>query len=108
MASRRAWHGPLRSPDAYAPARSRPCGRGAGLQIRHYGEARAVGCQLLLSRYDKLANALGAHGAFVESADDLEPALTRALASGLPACVNVAIEGVAAPEYRAGGPGTNR
>jgi acetolactate synthase I/II/III large subunit len=70
------------------------------LQIRHYGAERAVGCRLLPSRYDKLAEALGAHGEFVERADDLEPALNRALASGLPACVNVAIEGVAAPEYR--------
>jgi thiamine pyrophosphate-dependent acetolactate synthase large subunit-like protein len=70
------------------------------LQIRHYGAERAVGCQLLLSRYDKVAAALGAHGEFVERADDLEPALDRALRSGLPACVNVAIEGVAASEYR--------
>ncbi len=61
---------------------------------------RAVGCQLLLSRYDRLAEALGAHGEFVEDADDLAPALDRALRSGLPACVNVVIEGVAAPKYR--------
>ncbi|MGH7333701.1 MAG: thiamine pyrophosphate-dependent enzyme [Candidatus Rokuibacteriota bacterium] len=77
------------------------------LQVRHYGAERAVGCQLLPSRYDALAEALGAHGEFVERADDLGPALDRALASGLPACVNVAIEGVAAPEYCTGGVGTN-
>ena len=69
------------------------------LQIQHYGAARAVGCELRLSRYDRIAEALGGHGEFVEGPEDLEPALTRAVKSGLPACVNVAIDGVAAPRY---------
>ena len=69
------------------------------LQIQHYGAARAVGCELRLSRYDRIAEALGGHGEFVEAPEDLEPALTRAVKSGLPACVNVAIDGVAAPKY---------
>jgi len=55
------------------------------------------GCELAPSRYDQLAAALGAHGEHVERADDLEPALDRALRSGLPAIINVAIEGLAAP-----------
>jgi acetolactate synthase-1/2/3 large subunit len=71
------------------------------LQIQHYGAARTVGCELRPTRYDRVAEALGAHGELVERPEDLEPALARALASGLPACVNVEIDGVAAPTYRA-------
>jgi acetolactate synthase-1/2/3 large subunit len=73
------------------------------LQVQHYGAGRAVGCELAPSRYDRLAAALGAHGEHVERAEDLEPALGRALASGLPAVINVTIEGLAAPTYTAGG-----
>jgi len=69
------------------------------LQLRHYGAARAVGCELLPSRYDRLVEALGGHGEWVEQPDDLAPALERALASGRPACVNVRIEGAPAPTF---------
>jgi thiamine pyrophosphate-dependent acetolactate synthase large subunit-like protein len=67
------------------------------LQVQQYGAERAIGCALLPSRYDKLAEALGGHGEFVQHPDELAPALTRAVESGLPACVNIAIDGVAAP-----------
>ncbi len=69
------------------------------LQLQHYGADRTVGCELAASRYDLLAAGLGAHGEHVERAQDLEPALDRALRAGLPAVVNVAIEGLAAPTY---------
>jgi thiamine pyrophosphate-dependent acetolactate synthase large subunit-like protein len=69
------------------------------LQLRHYGAERAVGCVLLPTRYDRVAEALGGHGELVERAADLEPALARALASGRPAVVNVMIEGLAAPTF---------
>jgi acetolactate synthase I/II/III large subunit len=72
------------------------------LQLQLYGTARAVACELIPSRYDLVAAALGGHGEHVERPDALRPALDRALASGLPACVNVMIDGVAAPTYRAG------
>lgn len=72
------------------------------IQLRSYGEARAHGCDLLPSRYDKVVEALGGHGEFVERIDDLAPALDRALASGKPACVNVIIERVGAPLIRRG------
>jgi thiamine pyrophosphate-dependent acetolactate synthase large subunit-like protein len=36
----------------------------------------------------------------VEGPEDLEPAIARAVKSGRPACVNVVIDGVAAPSYR--------
>jgi acetolactate synthase I/II/III large subunit len=73
------------------------------LQLRHYGAGRAVGCELLPARYDLVAAALGGHGELVERAEDLEPALTRALAAGRPACVNVMIEGLPAPTFGGGG-----
>jgi thiamine pyrophosphate-dependent acetolactate synthase large subunit-like protein len=71
------------------------------LQLQHYGPERTVGCELRPSRYDLLATALGGHGEHVERPDELAPALGRALASGRPACVNVVIDGVAAPTYSA-------
>jgi len=67
------------------------------IQLREYGPNRTHGCELLPSRYDLVAAALGGHGEFVTSTGDLSPALERAIASGKPACVNVMIERVAAP-----------
>jgi acetolactate synthase-1/2/3 large subunit len=70
------------------------------IQLRTYGRERAHGCELLPTRYDRVVEALGGHGEFVESAAKLGPALKRALASGKPACVNVRIERVPAPLVR--------
>ena len=70
------------------------------LQIQNYGEGRTVGCELLPSRYDKMIEALGGHGEYVQQPDELTPAVERALASGLPACINIAIESVSAPTFR--------
>ena len=47
--------------------------------------------------FHDLFKGLGGHGELVETADDLEPALRRALASGKPACVNVRTRGVISP-----------
>jgi acetolactate synthase-1/2/3 large subunit len=69
------------------------------LQLQHYGQDRAIACELLPTRYDRLVESLGGHGEHVERPEDLGPALARALASGKPACVNVMIDGVAAPTY---------
>jgi acetolactate synthase-1/2/3 large subunit len=41
------------------------------------------------TRYDRVAQELGAHGEFVEKPHDIRPALERAWASGKPAVVNV-------------------
>lgn len=41
------------------------------------------------NRWDKSFEALGAHGEYVERAEELEPAMRRALESGKPALVNV-------------------
>jgi acetolactate synthase-1/2/3 large subunit len=56
-----------------------------------YGREQIAGCELGLVRYDEIMRALGGHGEFVERPADLRPALTRALASGKPAVVNVLI-----------------
>jgi Thiamine pyrophosphate-requiring enzymes [acetolactate synthase, pyruvate dehydrogenase (cytochrome), glyoxylate carboligase, phosphonopyruvate decarboxylase] len=74
------------------------------LQLQHFGAERTVGCELRPSRYDLMTKALGGHGEHVERPEDLTPALERAVASGLPACVNVVIDGVAAPTYGAAKP----
>jgi acetolactate synthase-1/2/3 large subunit len=69
------------------------------IQLRQYGADRTVACDLLPSRYDRLAEALGGHGEHVTHPDELGPALARALASGRPACVNVRIDGAPAPSF---------
>ena len=69
------------------------------LQLQHYGPTRTIGCELRPSRYEQIATALGGYGECVEQPDDLEPALDRALRSGLPACLNVLIASTAAPTY---------
>jgi acetolactate synthase-1/2/3 large subunit len=69
------------------------------IQLRAYGAARAHGCELLPTRYGAVAAALGAHGEDVLSFDELRSALDRAAVSGVPACINVIIERVAAPKY---------
>ena len=68
------------------------------IQRRDYGADRAHGCTLLPTRYDLVAQGFGAHGEFVQRAEDLAPALARAFASGKPALVNVLIEGQPAPK----------
>jgi acetolactate synthase-1/2/3 large subunit len=72
------------------------------IQLRSYGPTRLVGCELLPTRYDLVAAALGGHGELVTRADELPGALERAVRSGLPACVNVMIEGHAVPSIRRG------
>lgn len=72
------------------------------IQIRDYGENRAHSCELLPARYDQVVEAMGGHGELVTKAEEMGPALERALASGKPACVNVMIESVAAPIVRRG------
>jgi len=54
------------------------------------GKGRAVGSELeSFARYDKLVESLGGYGEAVEKPEDIRPALERAFASGLPACINV-------------------
>lgn len=69
------------------------------IQLRNYGKDRLLGCELLPTRYEEVARAFGGYGESVSSPADLRPAVERAIASGLPAVVNVAIEGRPAPAY---------
>lgn len=70
------------------------------IQLREYGPDRLIGCELLPTRYDLAVVALGGHGEYVDNVADLDAALARALDSEMPACVNVKLDGQAAPELR--------
>jgi acetolactate synthase-1/2/3 large subunit len=70
------------------------------IQLREYGRERLVGCELLPTRYDQVTAAFGGHGELVTEAGTVLPAAQRALRSGLPACLNVMIEGVPAPTVK--------
>ncbi len=68
-------------------------------QVELFGADRSPATALEHTRYDQAAAALGAHAEYVESPDDLRPALTRAFASGKVAVVNVKL---GASDFRAG------
>ena len=70
------------------------------IQLREYGRERLVGCELLPTRYDQVAAAFGGFGERVTEAQQVLPAAHRAIDSRLPACLNVMIEGLAAPDIR--------
>jgi acetolactate synthase-1/2/3 large subunit len=61
-------------------------------QISVFGEDRAPATTLLPTRYDKIVEAMGGHGEYVERPEEIRPALERAFDSGKPACVNVRID----------------
>ena len=60
-------------------------------QVEMYGEKRAVATALDYTRYDKVVEACGGRGFWVENVEQLGPALDEAFACGVPACVNVKI-----------------
>ncbi|MBI1816964.1 MAG: acetolactate synthase [Deltaproteobacteria bacterium] len=62
-------------------------------QVQLYGEERAVATKLSFVHYEKVVEALGGHGEFVERPEDIRPAMARALAAGKPALVNIRIGG---------------
>ena len=70
---------------------------GIDWQIQKGLFGRAVWTDLLPTRYDLVAQGLGAHGEHVTRAADLEPALKRAFDSNRPALVNVEIDQVISP-----------
>jgi acetolactate synthase-1/2/3 large subunit len=69
------------------------------LQIGLYG--KAVVTDLAPSRYDLVAQGLGAHGELVERPDELAPALERALAAGRPALLNIIVRSQISPRAQA-------
>ena len=60
-------------------------------QVELYGEPRAVATALDYTRYEKIVEACGGKGFWVETIEQLSPALDEAFASKKPACVNVKI-----------------
>jgi acetolactate synthase-1/2/3 large subunit len=68
------------------------------IQLRAYGKDRTHGCELAPgAAYEQAVVALGGHGERVTNVADLPAALARAVQSGKPACVNVMIERLPAP-----------
>jgi acetolactate synthase-1/2/3 large subunit len=60
-------------------------------QVDIYGVDRAVATALDYTRYEKVVEACGGRGFWVEKVEELGPALDEAFACGKPACVNVKI-----------------
>jgi acetolactate synthase-1/2/3 large subunit len=60
-------------------------------QVALYGEDRAVATDLSYTRYEKVVEALGGRGFWVERVEELAPALDAAFSSNVPSCVNVKI-----------------
>ena len=58
-------------------------------QMVRLGNERVIGTELSPTHYEKAAEPFGVHAEYVEEAEGIRPAIERALASGLPACVNV-------------------
>jgi acetolactate synthase-1/2/3 large subunit len=70
------------------------------IQLRDYGRERLVGCELLPTRYEQVTAAFGGFGERVTEAQQVLPAAHRAIDSRLPACLNVMVEGLAAPNIK--------
>ena len=58
-------------------------------QVQLYGEERAVATALSFAHYERVVEALGGHGEYVERPEQIRPALERALGAGKPALVNI-------------------
>jgi acetolactate synthase-1/2/3 large subunit len=70
------------------------------IQVREYGKDRTIGCELLPSHYEKVCEAFGGYGELVQESDKVLPAAKRAAATNLPSCLNIMIEGLAAPNIK--------
>jgi acetolactate synthase-1/2/3 large subunit len=55
-------------------------------------ESQLAATELGFTRYEKMVEAFGGFGAYVEAPSEIRPALDRAFSSGRPACVNVRID----------------
>ena len=70
------------------------------IQTRDYGADRLIGCELSTkAQYDIAARGLGCEGVMIENLSDLGPAISMALSSDRPTCLNVIIPGAPAPVY---------
>ena len=64
-------------------------------QLAYYG--RAVSTDLSPVRYDQVVEAMGGHGEYVERGEEIAPAVERAISSGKPSLVNVAVRSARSP-----------
>ena len=64
-------------------------------QLAYYN--RAVGTDLRTIRYDRMVDAIGGYTEHVEKAEEVGPAVGRALGSGRPSLVNVTVRSGASP-----------
>ncbi len=69
-------------------------------QVSFWGEERAVGTSLPVTRFERMVEALGGRGVYVTDPAAIGPALTTALASNDVWCINVALDPAA---YRRSG-----
>jgi len=70
------------------------------IQIDNYGADRVYGCDLdATANYANAAAGLGVYAATIQAEDDLDAALTKALAQDRPACLNILIDSYAAPKF---------
>jgi acetolactate synthase-1/2/3 large subunit len=67
------------------------------IQEQQFGLDRVYACGLTDARYDEVAVALGGHGEYVTELSELSAAFQRSFSSGKPACINIRINGLAAP-----------
>lgn len=58
-------------------------------QMVRHGPHRVIGTELGLTHYEKAAEVFGVAAQFVDSAEQIRPAIERAIASNRPACVNI-------------------
>jgi acetolactate synthase-1/2/3 large subunit len=71
-------------------------------------DRKVPGRDLLMTRYDKVAEAFGCHGEYVERPEDIRPALERSFASGLTSVVNVVVDPYAKARTQAFGSYSSR
>ena len=70
------------------------------IQVRDYGSDRTIGCELLPTNYENVCIAFGGHGELVDDSELVLPAVKRSIQSNLPSCINVMIDGLAAPNIK--------
>lgn len=70
------------------------------IQVRDYGSNRTIGCELLPTNYEKVCVAFGGYGELVNDSELVLPAVKRSIESNLPSCINVLIDGLAAPNIK--------
>lgn len=61
-------------------------------QVALLGEEASVATDLAETHYEKVVEALGGYGEWVEKPEDVVPALRRAFSAGVAACINVRID----------------